>query len=236
MRPKSPWDNPHARHLADVFRSVARTSPRIDIQGLMTLGHTLWAESYAHTSDDWEAFERLKKYLETLTLERIPGMRASEALHDPGQQLQMVGSALWCAQGFPRLVMGHKYAASLLVTRVHPTIADLIEAPWRSFVIDVPSGLIALHDEHQNQAVDVTHLLVFREVDSRWNIVAFTTSSTLFYRYGMSTARLCDEEAPPEECDPFSTTIRSLDERAMLLVRNEGHPGEVAIRLGATHP
>jgi len=49
----------------------------------------------------------------------------------------------WCMNGFPRVVLGHKHAASLMATRTRAESIPDARAPWTAFLVDVPQGLLA---------------------------------------------------------------------------------------------
>lgn len=48
----------------------------------------------------------------------------------------------WFDCGLPRVVMGHKHASVLALTRVPPELIADLRMPWSSFLIDIPSGLV----------------------------------------------------------------------------------------------
>lgn len=52
----------------------------------------------------------------------------------------------WFLAGLPRVVLGHRLAASFAATRVPEECAPIIEFPWPSFVIDVPFGILPAED------------------------------------------------------------------------------------------
>lgn len=56
--------------------------------------------------------------------------------------LWMACFALWYDLGLPRVVLGHKHAASLMCTTMHASDVPELVAPWSAFMLDVPGGLI----------------------------------------------------------------------------------------------
>lgn len=50
--------------------------------------------------------------------------------------------ARWYRCGFPRIVLSHKHAASLMCTNIDPEIIQEVRAPWNAFVVDIPTGLL----------------------------------------------------------------------------------------------
>ncbi len=65
----------------------------------------------------------------------------------------------WFINGMPRLTLGHRHAASLMATRVPRECVAEIMPPWRSFLCDVPDGLIGFDGEW------ISHALVDMGVD-----------------------------------------------------------------------
>lgn len=49
----------------------------------------------------------------------------------------------WAENGFPVVQVGHKLAASLLVTRIPNDLVDAAELPWSVFEIELPSGMFS---------------------------------------------------------------------------------------------
>jgi hypothetical protein len=79
---------------------------------------------------------------------------------------------LWALNAFPRVQMTHKFAAMMMATTISPKELAHVEAPWPSFLIDVPEGLLPLQGKdgvvsHITRIQIVSQLLptVFKE---RW--------------------------------------------------------------------
>lgn len=79
---------------------------------------------------------------------------------DSGDIVLMALYAEWYELGMPRVVVGHKHAASLMCTTMHADdIPDLV-APWHVFMIDVPSGMI-----RTGEGANVSRMLAFDLVE-----------------------------------------------------------------------
>lgn len=60
------------------------------------------------------------------------------ALETPDGQIALQGLVRWAGEGFPTLVLGHKYTAALLATQTSKEAIQAAESPWEGFVIEVP--------------------------------------------------------------------------------------------------
>lgn len=85
--------------------------------------------------------------------------------------LEAVSEALWAGSGFQRVNLGHKLAALMMSTNVPADVIDVIDVPWRAFLLDVPVGLI-----EASAAPVVTHALVSRASDGDVLLVALDCS------------------------------------------------------------
>lgn len=83
-------------------------------------------------------------------------------LHDLTRK-HMVWSAAWCLNGFPRVHLGHKHAASLMATNTKPGAIPDARAPWEDFLIDVPDGLVSMPSQEVDRNGDPTG--VVRNID-----------------------------------------------------------------------
>lgn len=48
----------------------------------------------------------------------------------------------WHNNGYPRVTLGHRHAASLMSTHTNPESISDARAPWSAFLLDIPYGLI----------------------------------------------------------------------------------------------
>jgi hypothetical protein len=62
--------------------------------------------------------------------------------------LHMTFAHRWALCGFPRVVMGHKHAATLMATNTQPSSVGAIAPPWDSLLIDIPAGILTcIHND-----------------------------------------------------------------------------------------
>lgn len=211
--------------MAEWLRNKGRAMPERGItkEMLLTIGPPIWSASYRHETDDLAAHQRLVASLRAAFLggDDIAGAFLA-TLEVPVEQLATLGSGLWCDQGFPQITLGHKYAASLMATKIAPSVLPYIEAPWRCFHLEVPAGLLQIEHEQLGKAVDVKGALVMRmkHVDGslRWGYLAYTDTSLSLHRFGMRAEKLMSI-AESEEV-PFGERLTDLDSRcAELLAR-----------------
>lgn len=113
-----------------------------------------------HSGTLKETVERLATDDARRDLARIRQAEASAGMCDPAvaqwgdaertMRRLKVSQYVWCiswfACGFPRVVLGHKHAASLMATKTRRESIPDARAPWDSFLIDVPSGLLSDSD------------------------------------------------------------------------------------------
>ncbi len=68
--------------------------------------------------------------------------------------------AEWYDRALPRVVVGHRLAASLACTTMRDDDVPELRAPWSVFMLDVPSGML-----HDDWGVEVSCILVFDIVE-----------------------------------------------------------------------
>ncbi len=154
---------------------------------LMDMGKNLWEASYKSTDNDYEAFAGISKFAA-----QIPVLDAS--LHLPSPQLTCGWSARWADQGFPQIVMGHKYCAALLATTVSVDLVPDVKAPWKAFLIELPNNMLFATDEDSKTQVVITRILVHTIINSAgeltWNYVANCEGALTLWRHGCSIQQL----------------------------------------------
>jgi hypothetical protein len=101
--------------------------------------------------------------------------------------------AYWAKSAYPQIVMGHKYAAALLVTNIGGDVVDLIKPPFESFLIEVPENLLFI-TKPDGTRVPIRRIIVsqypHKDRGTVWAYGAITENGALLYRYGVSTADL----------------------------------------------
>lgn len=187
----------------------------------MRLGQAFWPYSYAKTKDDLGATEALAK---ELTERSKRGVKDDFYLFcTEGGQREFMMSARWADQGFPVVrLCGHKYAAALLSSTLS---ADVVfEAPWKSFLIEVPKGLLVVHDDKQ-QPSDIEWVHVFRHLMFRapdwimgWSYQGVSNRGVTLHRTMLTSGDLKSEESQDFLEDAFSLKADSRDARLQALL------------------
>ena len=93
-----------------------------------------------------------------------------------------VTTASWFECGLPRVVLGHKHAASLMATHVAPELLGEIRPPWPVFVADIPPGLIEWRFE--NGTVEPLAHLFVAVFETEFRIVAATHRAAVAWLEG----------------------------------------------------
>ena len=189
-------------------------------------GQTLWPYSYARHKQDAVAVAALQQYFL-----RGPGYGQGEGADIAGTMDMFHWawfSAKWAQTGFPRLQIGHIYAASLMATHADPDVVGDIAPPWPAFCLSVPPGLLAIEPPGGGPLEPVEHLFVMRtRLDHRegdaitlgeelWTTQAYTTFGACIYRHQFPTRELLQGEdrfALPDGADPPEGPWARLDER-----------------------
>ena len=159
------------------------------------LGIVLWPHTYkGNPEDDYGAFNGL---LEWTKAQGKPLLEAACLI--PSEQISMMGAARWADQAFPRFIMSHSYAAGLMATALSEEALDLVRAPYKAFMVDIPDGLLSLHNDRTGKESKIRWVLV-QEVASHdgrpWQYVAHTEDSLCLWRHGVDAKFLCEPELP----------------------------------------
>lgn len=105
----------------------------------------------------------------------------------------VVGSR-WYHNGMPRVVVGHRHAASLMCTSMAPDLVADLKAPWDVFMVDIPSGMVP-HPEAPH--AQFQHALVLGLADGAWAMALPDTqhANVLELRGSSSLAALAADNA-----------------------------------------
>lgn len=212
-------------------REEARANPdqRLSKDLLFKLGQMMWPFSYGKSDDDREAAHALLTHANTAVARRDPywTLIAAELLL-PQNQLAYSGAALWCHQGFPQIVMGHKYAAALMATKLSRDVAEQVRPPWRTFYIEVPHGLLFTEDAFKGSLSTITGLLVSSVFHApsgtnRWAYMALSETQATLWQHGASADHLLGadaEDATPGiwAGTPFTEKLETIDRRAYAMI------------------
>lgn len=219
------WDI--AKAMTAVARTFAKKNPTsgVDKNHLLSMGKPMWEMSYKFAKADTVAHHLLVDNLHKKALEGDDmATFLLAAINVPVEQVALTGSALWCDQGYPQVTMGHKYAASLLSTRISPEVAKEVKAPWRAFHIEVPSGLLKIWHDVLNEYVDIKGVLAFQLEGSkglRWCYFAYTGTTLTMHRHGFSTEELLNKDmvgSSSYDSSAFTEEMTDVDERTSFLI------------------
>lgn len=107
----------------------------------------------------------------------------------------------WFCLGLPRLVIGHRHAAAIMLTRVPADLIPEVRAPWDTFMVDVPDGLIdcpALTGmgvpDSPTGTHSIRHAFVGRRDDEGIYVFGATRSHPVMYLRGESFPGLASLE------------------------------------------
>ena len=88
-------------------------------------------------------FDRLNELIDAYTDFREFGGAGGDTERFVRQRRGMLQWAVaWHGCGFPRVHLGHKHAAALMATKTKATSIPDAKAPWDTFMVDVPEGMI----------------------------------------------------------------------------------------------
>jgi hypothetical protein len=112
---------------------------------LMRVGKLLWESTYRHGTPDILA-ARIISGKHTAIVERLARFTYEHGSPEAQAELGILKAlflARWAHDGFPRVIAGsHKYAASLMCTRITEDVVEDIPIPWKAFMVVVPQGLL----------------------------------------------------------------------------------------------
>lgn len=215
----------YAVHEASKIFRRQRPHDHITKDQLLLIGRHIWTLSYKQQDSDEGAMRSLMTIVNGGVEARDPAWLAiGGELLLPQNQLIYTASALWCHQGFPQVVMGHKYAAALLATKLSPDVLSLVKPPWRAFFIEVPHGLLLVEDNERKREVSVTGLLVAHidhapSGEKRWAYFTLTETQVNLWKHGASAELLLAQKvAGAYDDEPFLEEMTNLDERCNVLI------------------
>lgn len=188
-----------------------------------------WPHTYAISDTDEGALkgacEFTSKLRETQP-ERAEALRAM--LQAETTYLTLMGGARWADQAFPVVQLAsHRYAAALMATSVPKEIP--VKAPWSSFLIEIPRGLLWTTDP-EGTVVDLSCILVYiyrapnydRQLVEGWNFIALSEGEAMLHKVHHTPDSLRD---PPMEGvgdnafpDALAMDLSGQDERTLTLL------------------
>jgi hypothetical protein len=205
---------------------------------LMKTSHKLWLDAFAGQPpdiDDHKAMDALMDKLQSmakdedlLDLQRLEAARRYYALLLPDAQLQLLLLSSWANCGYRQLIMGHRYAAALMATKMPRQMVDEVRPPWPVFLVDIPSGMLFITNQN-GEPKEVAYGLVRYGMGGQkgeermgWSYILYAKNDgSALWGYNMSpgVAYFGDK---PETDDalsgtPFGDGVSKLDERSRLL-------------------
>jgi hypothetical protein len=187
------------------------------------MGCALWSRDVARPSlddrqDVW--IERLRRWLrENPSHPMAPIARLY--LQNDGGAFQFCWSVIWAGCAFPRVVVGHRLAASLMATDPGEDMAALAVAPWPAYLIEVPGDLVPLEINGKPVSLDV--VAVGRDKGNGRTscaIMSKTSNQTLCMPVTLPVPSLDDDrEAWQRELEDPAATKQPLQRVAHCFVR-----------------
>jgi hypothetical protein len=131
------------------------------------------------------------------------------------------GLVFWAHAGFPQIEMGHKFAASLLVSTPEKSLVELVQPPWPAFIIEVPDKLLSIYDNRSGGYLPLRRLLVTQisNPNGSWAYVGVTDSPLTFWQFALRPIDMTDhsDRTYPDIGDPEFKSI-DYDERCQKLI------------------
>jgi hypothetical protein len=109
---------------------------------------------------------------------------------------QLIGFTKWAASGFPCISMGHKYAASLLVTTASEDAIRFCRPPFHAFMLEVPTGILFTKHLQTGQPDPIRWILVTRLYNQKtpegwaWGYTTYSEGGMNLFRYGVRSDEL----------------------------------------------
>lgn len=169
------------RQFGEVAPKVFGFIPNIENKDdLVHLGEVLWQKTYRSTQVDNEAGNNLVEWAEAQDPAFMDFFKV--------EQNQIVYFALsrWADQAFPTVTMGEKFCAALMATGIPEEMLDEVQAPWRSFVIEVPGKMLSVFDADAMRRTRIVRVLVHKTDHPKepWRWVAFGEKGQHVWRIG----------------------------------------------------
>lgn len=193
---------------------------------LAKLGSVFWPHTYKQTGEDEKAFDLFGDWADTL--EQVNpdlALTLRSSLVVPHEQIRMMWVARWVDQGCPRMVVEGPFAALLMATDVGKDLVNLVAPPWKSFLIEIPSGLLMTTNSQTGAQVWLRKIFAqhITNLDGSkvWNFIIEGEDGIQLWRHGLQTEQLIKFEKGgvwhKEDADLFLQDFGDQDERVLLL-------------------
>lgn len=138
-----------------------------------------------------------------------------------GMGLVLNAGSAWYDNGMPTVQLGHKLAASLMLTNTPSSVIDDIKLPFKSFMIEVPDGLITVDVDGNNE--NIKSIIVSEHINQNGNCfcyVALGTGSLNYWSVNETIVKLLEDDSTiSSDIGPLDFTIEDNDKRPLLMIR-----------------
>lgn len=190
---------------------------------MQQMGMGLWPRTFANVDED-DMEGAVVRLLESAI---TPEMRMF-FMTEVGQT-SAINAARWAHYGFPIVqYSSHKYCAALMATKIPE---GEILPPWKTFLIELPTGLLQTRDGADDEYRDIVYCMVSYhpfinksgEREYGWTIDSYTRDGMNLHvhRQSLHDIRTNSVERAAEEfadIDPFAYEMSSEDDRTLELM------------------
>lgn len=209
------------------WNKETRTSnvPRNPItrENIQKIGVNLWPSTFAKVDED---------DMEGAVVGLLKGAPSDELrmffMTEVGQT-SAINAARWAHYGFPIVqYSGHKYAAALMATKIPE---GEILPPWKTFLIELPTGLLQTRGGDDNEYRDIVYCMVSYhpfigkngEREYGWTIDSYTRDGVNLHVHRQSlqdirTNSVERAEIEFSDIDPFAYDMSTEDDRTLELM------------------
>lgn len=214
--------------MTPIFPYSSNITGIIPSKELVSFAKIVYKFSYKKTSNDFEALDLMYDYFDELS-ENDPahGDLYRTILNIPDEQMVMMWAGRWAEQGFPRILIEPKFAALLMATDITEEAMELIQPPWKAFLIEIPEPILQVYCGKSKQDVPIVRILAQHmeraSGEKVWNFVAQGSSGVQIWRHGISTEQMIHVERKyldtwEKEMEGYYIPVDKKDERVMGLI------------------
>ena len=206
-----------------------------DKKTLVEVGHDAWQTLYKGALNDDDVLERANNHIiRIINADPIGGAQIAAHLLLPDQFTGTLAAGRWVDQGLPTYRLGHKRVAALMATHTPVELADQVQAPFKAFFIEMPTGLLHITEEDGTKIevkgiiVHVTHyekaqygIQSARINRPLWNWMAVTGTKLVQWQINRTTQELCTSGSLKHDNvwgEAFSLELTDYDHRVADLI------------------
>jgi hypothetical protein len=201
----------------------------LSTEKMVKFGQIIWEQTYKpHPFDDNAALHNLVDHLEAAgRFDPETALMAQTIRTVPYEQLTTLWAGRWVDQGCPRIVIEERYAAVLMSTDAKEDVADLVVAPWKAMLIELPQGLLSTVNPKTGGESPLRRLyaqqLVNHKGENVWDFLVEADDGLKLWRHGLTnreclTLDVSEGAMDTWESASFAQPIETQDERVILLV------------------